>query len=88
MLSAGGDEAGESIARHVVVIEVERASRNAVRRSEGVQLIQIGVGDQVCPQPAVRGPARVIDKDRHPSIVRTRDTPGARFCPLPRHPVE
>ena len=55
---AGGDEPGVRLVGHVVVIAIESAARDAVRRGERVQLVEVAVADQMRPQPAVRGPQR------------------------------
>lgn len=65
MLRAGGDEPLEGLFGDVVMVEVEAATRDAVGRGEGVELVETGVADQVRPQAAVRRPARVVDQDGH-----------------------
>ena len=62
---AGFDQPLLSIAGDVVVIMVEAAFGNGVRRGEGVQLVEGCVTDQVCPHPAVGGPARRVDQYGH-----------------------
>ncbi len=79
MLGATGDELGDEVVRNVVVISVEAARRDVVDPGEGVQLVKALVADQVRPEPAVRGPERIVDEDGHDSIVEG-DAQGCAFA--------
>ena len=57
-LRTGGDEPRVRLIGHVVVVEVEAATGDAVRLGERVQLVEVAIADQMRPQPAVRRPAR------------------------------
>jgi hypothetical protein len=69
----GGDQAGVRLIGHVVVVSVESATGNPIRGGEGVELVQIGITDEMSPQAAVRRPQRIVDQDRHVPILFTRD---------------
>ena len=71
VLSSRRDESRVGLVGHVVVVEIEAAAGDAVRRGEGVQLLEVGVADQVRPEAAMRRPARIVDQDRHVQILRT-----------------
>lgn len=53
---------------------------------ERVKLIEGVVADQVCPQAAMRGPHRVVDKNRH-FVSLWANTPVHSLCGWVRHPV-
>lgn len=84
VLRTGGHEARVAGFGDVVMIQIEAASRHAVRRGEGVQFIERAVADQMRPQPSMSGPAGVVDQDRHPSMLRlARDTHPVLLRMLP-----
>ena len=89
MARTGGDQSRVRLIGHVVVVAVEATTGDAVRLGERVQLVEVGIADQVRPQPAVRRPARIVDQDRHEPILRTgcRDTAPALLL-VTRHPVK
>ena len=63
MTGAGGDQTPVRLIGHVVVVAIEAAARDAVRRGERVELLQARVAHKVRPQPAVCRPARIVDQD-------------------------
>jgi len=71
VLGAGGDQSRMGFFRHVIVIAVEAAARNSVRRCEVVELLQRAIAHQVRPKSVVRGPPRVVDQDPHMTILET-----------------
>ena len=80
MLGAGGDETRVSVVGDVVVVEIETSTGDAVGRGEGVELFQIVIAHEMCPQSAVGGPARIVDQDRHVVSLITECRDAARGC--------
>ncbi|GAA4488914.1 hypothetical protein GCM10023171_29200 [Microbacterium panaciterrae] len=48
-----------------------------MRGREGVQLVQGGIADQVRPEPAVRGPDRIVHEYRHAEILDADEDRGS-----------
>ncbi len=61
------------------MIEVEASFGEFVCAREGVKFGEALIADQMRPQPAVRGPERLIDEDCHDLIVE-RATPASAFA--------
>src|SRR5690606_32595205 len=61
----GGDDRVAPFRGHVVVVALEGAGRDPGAAGEGVQLLERDVADDVAPEPAVGGPDRGVDPDRH-----------------------
>ena len=70
------------------MVMVERARRQLEQACERVQFVEVRVADQVCPEPAVRGPDRVIDENGHVAILGRNAPPRAALCDQARHPVK
>ena len=62
-------QAIDGIFGHVVVIEVEPAPGDTVRRRERVKFGQIVVAHEVSPETTMRWPPRRVDQDGHPQIL-------------------
>ena len=77
VLGPRSDEALMRFVRDVVVVEIESASGDAVRRRERVQLVQVVVAHQMSPQPAVGRPPRIVDQDAHVQILSAAQRGGA-----------
>ncbi len=82
VLGSGGDQPCVRFVGNVVVVAIETAAGDPVGGGEVVELVQVAVAHQMRPEPAVGGPERVVDQDRHEPILWSAFTPDAATRPL------
>lgn len=71
VLGTRGDQSCVGFFGYVVVVAVEAAAGDAVQRCEVVELLERPIAHQMSPKSVVRGPPRVVDQDRHITILGT-----------------